>query len=261
MPAGVTPSDLKRILTVIDQFLETPYDTQGRQISELLSKRRRRRRQRHSSPDSDPPDDHDKPSKKREKKMKEKEQYKSATLIEDSDAEYGDIEAFLEKEKELRARMSRAAAASGKIGTMKATGTKKRRKKGDQGREKKRKGNDASILLGSDKEDLDDFEESDIEVFASRGSSPTSDHDHTLDRTKSRPRPRPRPRLKPRTSASVSPPVQETPNVASDVDDVTVDRVLPKVDGAPGDLEEGSPSPGPARISQRKNRLVISDEE
>jgi replication fork protection complex subunit Tof1/Swi1 len=58
-------------------------------------------------------------------------------MIEDSDE---DIEAFLEKEKMLRERTARVAEGCS-IGTMKATGTKKRQRKGTEmaGRKKKRK--------------------------------------------------------------------------------------------------------------------------
>ena len=51
-------------------------------------------------------DDEDGPKqkKKREKKKKEKEVYKSAQFIEDSDEDYGNMEEFLEKERQLRER-------------------------------------------------------------------------------------------------------------------------------------------------------------
>jgi len=118
---------------VINQFLQTPLDLGGKKAKELLSKKaRRRRRARRSPSTSDSDTDKDEPvqKKKREKKQKEKETYKSAQFIEDSDEEYGDMDAFLEKEKQLREKTSaKAAAEGGAIGTMKATGTKKRRKK------------------------------------------------------------------------------------------------------------------------------------
>ena len=115
VPSGIAISELQRIHNVIKQFLETPIDLDGKKASQLLSKKRRRRRRRSPSP---LPDDNDVSSgdeprrKKKEKKKKEKEQYKSAQFIEDSDEEYGGMDAFLEKEKAQREKASLAAAAS-----------------------------------------------------------------------------------------------------------------------------------------------------
>jgi len=124
------------MINVINQFLETPFELEGKKASNLLSKKRRRRR-RHQSPPEVEEDivlENDEPSKKRkEKKKKEKEQYKSAQFIEDSDEEYGDMQAFLEKEETLRqkAALAGAEAASEVIrpSGMRAHGTKKRRQK------------------------------------------------------------------------------------------------------------------------------------
>ena len=133
---------------MINQFLETPFDLEGKKAAQLLSKKRRRRRRvRSPSPSSDDDPvilDEDEPKKKRkEKKKKEATQYKSAQFIEDSDEEYGGMDAFLEKEKAMRERIEAAAREEGKsIGTMKSTGTKKRRRKekNDLSTNKKRKG-------------------------------------------------------------------------------------------------------------------------
>jgi len=169
---------------VVERFLETPYDLKGKDASELLSKRRTRR-QRALSPDTDTDTGEDKPPKKRrEKKRKENEQYKSATFIEDSDAEYGDIDAFLEKEKVLRERMAVASATNGKIATMKATGTKKRRRKGTSTASKKRKGHEETAQADSDQDlgDHNSSKESDgasesVDRIASMGEGHDHDHD------------------------------------------------------------------------------------
>lgn len=120
---------------MIDQFLTTPFNAEGKKVSSLLRKKRRRRR-RAPSPESeeDAAQEYDEPRKKRkEKKKKEKEQYKSAQFIQDSDEEYGDMDSFLEKEKVLRDRaaLAGAAAASEAIRPpgMRMHGMKKRRRK------------------------------------------------------------------------------------------------------------------------------------
>jgi replication fork protection complex subunit Tof1/Swi1 len=100
-----------------------------------LSKKRRRRRRRSPSPTSDDgATSEDEPRRKekkekKEKKKKEKEIYKSAQFIEDSDVEYGDMEAFLEREKATRNRTKLVAETAGidRVATMKPRGTKKRR--------------------------------------------------------------------------------------------------------------------------------------
>lgn len=132
---------------MINQFLDTPFDLEGKKASQLLSKKRRRRRRvRSPSPSSGDEDvilDEDEPKrKKNQKKKKEATQYKSAQFIEDSDEEYGGMDAFLEKEKAMRERIEAAAREGGGIGTMKPTGTKKRRRKGkkDLSTNKKQKG-------------------------------------------------------------------------------------------------------------------------
>jgi len=131
VPASIAPPVLRERLSVVDLYLKNPIDLEGKKASEMLSKRTRRRRRRRSpslGSDVELPDDERRPYKK-EKKKKEEKTYKSAQFIEDSEGEYGDMEAFLEREKALREKTARAAVESGKIATMHATGTKKRRKK------------------------------------------------------------------------------------------------------------------------------------
>ncbi|KAG6889904.1 hypothetical protein C0992_003697 [Termitomyces sp. T32_za158] len=200
VPAGVVPADLRSTLTVIDQFLESPIDLQGKKASDLLGKKRRRRRRRSPSPQSDSDDvlDDDGPRrKKKEKKKKEKQQYKSAQFIEDSDEEYGDIEAFLEKEKVMREKAQQAAEASGvQISNMKAQGTKKRRRKTGNNSRKRRKAeaDDSTNVDGHESLDTDTGEEND---------------DNAGDLSPSPPRPRPRPLGKRALSSPVATPTDQ----------------------------------------------------
>ena len=138
-------------MAVIEQFEQTPLDLGGKRASQLLlrKKRRNRRRQRqrprHTSADSEgekgrssageeeeeeEDDDEGKPSKARSARVREREAYKSAQFIEDSDEEYGhDIDDFFAREAAVRERTALAAVDSALgTGTMRATGTKKRRR-------------------------------------------------------------------------------------------------------------------------------------
>ncbi|KAJ3507590.1 hypothetical protein NLJ89_g6215 [Agrocybe chaxingu] len=120
IPSGISVEELQRTLNVIKQFLEKPIDLDGKKAAQLLAKKRRRRRRRSPSPDSGnedlPSDGEPHRRNRKEKKKKEKEIYKSAQFIEDSDEEYGQMDAFLEKEKERRERAALAAASKGREG-------------------------------------------------------------------------------------------------------------------------------------------------
>ncbi|KAJ7130361.1 hypothetical protein C8R44DRAFT_731891 [Mycena epipterygia] len=136
--ANIPPADLQRTLKFIDQFLATLISLGGKKAS---AKTRRTRRARAPSQDSDgEPSDgeanssNDAPSKKR-KKRKEQErpkqqEYKSVQFIEDSDEEYRDVDAFLEREKEMRRRRRRDQEAPEEG---QAEGTAKRKKKSTSG--------------------------------------------------------------------------------------------------------------------------------
>lgn len=137
-PASILPSDLQRSLNVIIQFEFNPLDLNGRPATELLTKTRRRRRRRRSpshsgsnASDKEDEEDDSERKQKRKKKVKEKQIYKSAQFIEDSDAEYGDDDAFWAKEREHRERTARAAAegAAAVAAPMRSKGTKKRKKR------------------------------------------------------------------------------------------------------------------------------------
>lgn len=137
IPAGINLPDLQRTLTVIEQFEKAPLDLEGKRAAQLLHKKRqaRRRRRRHqqttpSGSEYEAKEDDDDEVRKVARKAREREKYMSAQFIEDSDEEYGrDIEGFFEREAALRERTALAAIDSlSHIGTMRPTGTKKRRR-------------------------------------------------------------------------------------------------------------------------------------
>jgi hypothetical protein len=134
IPAGIDPSDLQRSLTVIEQFEKAPLDLEGKRAAQLLHKKRRSRRRRTEGEAKDDDDDDDDDGRKQHKvarKAREREKYMSAQFIEDSDEEYGrDIEEFFAREAAVRERTALAAIDSlSHIGTMRPTGTKKRRRR------------------------------------------------------------------------------------------------------------------------------------
>jgi hypothetical protein len=131
IPAGIDLPDLQQSLTVIEQFEQTPFDTQGKRASELLNKkRRRRRRKRLVNASSGSDSDEEAEPRRKARKAREQQNYKSAQFIEDSEEEYEqDIDEFFVREAELRQRTALAAVDSAlNIGTMRPTGTKKRRR-------------------------------------------------------------------------------------------------------------------------------------
>ena len=254
--------ELQRILNVINQFLVTPLDLVGKKAAQLLSKKRRRRRRRSPSPDSDEgalSADEPKLKKRKEKKKKEKETYKSAQFIQDSDEEYGDMDAFLEKEKAARERAILAAASAGdgtRLATMKPTGTKKRRKKGanESNKLKKReKGKEASPASGDPARISHERreQESDVEVVEPSGDQGNAQ----IPKPRPLPRPIPKPAAHPRTSSShSSPPPSSDPGF----DDTEGD--LPPSPGSPSNIH------APQRVLmaphvQRTKRLILSDDE
>ena len=223
VPASIALSVLVDRLNTVDQFLKNPIDLEGKKASEMLSKKTRRRRKRRSpslGSDVELPDDE--PRRRKEKKKKEEKKYKSAQFIEDSDEEYGDMEAFLEREKVLREKTARAAAECGKIATMRATGTKKRRKKGQD-----------AVLSGAE----NDSSNSDDEIFKSlrrsRSASPPP---------KATTRPKPRIVRKPKPAA-------ETIDISSDSEQQA------QAQEAPSSPTSAVPRP------TRKGRVVLSDDE
>jgi len=205
VPASVLPSDLQSSLNIIDQFLRNPIVLDGKKASQLLIKTTRRRRRRRRSPsnsDDELVDDDEPTRKRREKKKKEEKQYKSAQFIEDSDAEYGDMAAFLEKEKTLREKAASAAAQSGKIATMRTTGTKKRRRKGKDV-ETMKKGRVGNSQPAGESSAGDNSSNSDDDILGTmrRSRSPSPTQERQPQKARPRPRPVPKRPAKPDTSA------------------------------------------------------------
>ncbi|KAI0649834.1 timeless protein-domain-containing protein [Trametes meyenii] len=289
IPSVVLPAAMQGTLNVINQFLETPLDLEGKSPSELIKRkpRRRVRRRREPTPDSDAEANEDEPrrKKKKERKKKEAQQYKSAQFIEDSDVEYGDMEAFLAREQALREKTARLAEATGQVATMRQRGTKKRRRKGkdkDGAGKKRRKRGDGD---GGEDEDEDEgrhsgdgeqeqknsssSNESELDIFGSpkrEASNPLPDTSPPTENTegpqKAKPRPRPRPRAK-RTAAATSTEQSLQPTTSTPKDPVESDR-------GPATSSPRSPSPAQsdddllaasALNSKRKARKVVMDED
>ena len=190
VPAAVTPDELQGSLEVIRKYLATPFNLEGKKASSLLRKKTTRRRRRKASPSTESDNEpDDKMTARKEKRQKEKQEYKSAAMIMDSDEEYGDMDAFLEKEKALREKTARLTMEGGNLPTMKKTGTKKRRMKAsEQSGSKRRKKHDSVAALGSEDE-----------ASAVEGSSSDDKTGMTLETSpqlfaepKSRPKPRAR---------------------------------------------------------------------
>ncbi|KAI0366585.1 timeless-domain-containing protein [Pilatotrama ljubarskyi] len=290
IPSVILPAEMQRTLKVINGFLETPLDLQGKSPSELIKKkpRRRMRRRREPSPDESGAESDAPRRKKKERKKKEVQQYKSAQFIEDSDAEYGDMEAFLEKEKALREKTARLAAATGQVATMKAHGTKKRRRKGKDGAGKKRRKRsgqeDGGVDAEGEQQDSDaekareiasSSEESDFDVFGSpkRGrSEPTPDTSPPMETGETRPKPKPRPRPSARATpaaAGGTPEAARTSSPEPEAEDIS-GRVADSDERAHANTSRRSPSPDdsdddPAMLDtlrgKRRNRIVIADED
>jgi replication fork protection complex subunit Tof1/Swi1 len=235
VPAKLMPFDMQSHLNVINQFLESPIDLQGKKASELLKKKPRKRRPRRVEVD-----ENGEPPTKKERKKKEEQKYKSAAMIEDSDADEDEWAAFFEREKKLAERTALAAAASETktSGTMRATGTKKRRKKG-----KKRRRSREDVASGPE---VESGSGSDGEASAMQ--TPQQDDVSSPPNEPTQPaRPRPRPRKRLRASSpprSSSPPLEPAPLSNLENND------------------NGSPGLTSSNIkSAKKHRLVISEDE
>ncbi|KAI0301445.1 timeless protein-domain-containing protein [Russula brevipes] len=287
IPAGIDLPDLQRSLTVIEQFEETPLDLNGKRASQLLCKKRQRRRRRRrertrrtasgsegeaaasggddNHDDDDEEDDEDRP--RRARKVREREQYKSAQFIEDSDEEYGqDIDDFFVREAELRKRTALAAVDS-QLSTMRPTGTKKRRRAqpplsiAAKGRLAKRR----AVLSTYDNDNLDvDNGHNDSLSRPSLADRDAAAHDPSgapvVPKAQAR-RPRARPQYR---GAAVRAPDATSDTPRRDGDDGNRDR-SPRGSPVPSRVDEDD-SGRPASSSSssgalRKGRLIISDEE
>ncbi|CAK5278316.1 unnamed protein product [Mycena citricolor] len=244
MPKEVPPAELERMKKVIEQFLETPINLQGKKASELMTKTSQRRRRSPSPSASESGSessggqgefDDKKNSKKKKgrkartkdrsentRKERQQQEYKSAQFIEDSDEEYGDIDAFLEKEKVMRERILLQIEKTGMEAPMQKTGTKKRRKKdGLEGSKRKKKRPD---------EEADD-------VFESQPVAQT------------RPRPKPKPIFKAKADEL---PVDSTMDVDEDSQHDSGSAAL---DAADPDSDSACPRRRPRRT------VAISDDD
>ncbi|KAL1947016.1 hypothetical protein VTO73DRAFT_13977 [Trametes versicolor] len=262
IPSVVLPADMQGTVNVITQFLETPLDLQGRSPAELLARKRRRRTRRKRTPTPNPDDSDAPPRKKKERKKKEAQQYKSAQFIEDSDTGYGDMDAFLEREKS---------------GTMRAHGTRKRRRKAKDGAGKKRRkragqegvegdGDEA----GKARESSASSDESEVDVFGSpkrARSESTPDTSPppmggTEEQPKSKPRRRPRARAKAGKSSVVDDtevqPSARSPLPANKADDMGAAESA----RSPSPAQSDDDLPTAAMLKgKRKARMVITDED
>ncbi|KAF9556074.1 timeless-domain-containing protein [Agrocybe pediades] len=260
IPSAIAVVEMQRTLNVINQFLAEPFNLDGKKASELLSKKRRRRRRRSPSPDSDDAalsgDEHRR-KKRKEKKKKEKETYKSAQFIEDSDEEYGGMDAFLEQEKLRREKAEQAATAGAVNLNMKKSGTKKRRRKGDKDDNavyKKRKSSAAPSSSAGDVLDLSDTDsdksdDSGVEVVSvSRVGSEAPDEDDLRPEPLASSRPRPKPR--PKRRASTLPP--SSPDKISDKGSQPA---------SPLQVDQEISSSTASASNIRTRRLIISDDE
>lgn len=227
VPAKLMPFDMQSQLNVINQFLESPIDLQGKKPSELLKKKPRKRRPRRVDEDGEP-------LAKKERKKKEEQKYKSATMIEDSDADEDEWAAFFEREKKLAEKTALASAVSGTSGTVRPTGTKKRRRNGEKKR-RKRGGNIASESE-AEKSGSGSGEEPSVMQTLQQDGEPAPPNEPSSEEPVRR-RPRPRKRLRASSPPqSSSPPLEPT--------------LLPN-------LEDGNQE----HITPTRNRLVVSDDE
>ena len=280
IPQAILPSELQQSYNVIGQFLETPFDLDGKKVSELFRKKRARRRRRRSPSNSgDEAELSDEPKRKRKKKEKEQAQYKSAQFIQDSDEEYGDMEAFLEKERLLREKAVLAAAASGDTNRpigMKSTGTKKRKRKNP---DPKKTTDDSSTNVpptrttpapgsspsasDNDSSDPDNNIDTDNDDSAPHLSPSREKADEVNKRTNSgnrRPRPRPRPApSKPKPTTSIPETNASTPATPPSNDPPSTPMTQRSNTTT---IQESPDSPGnAAHHSRRTKRLVLSDSD
>lgn len=114
VPAALLPEELAQVRDAVRSYMETSYDFEGKTPWEMVhsKKRSRKRRRRQRSASDSEEDDSTKVTKKEEKKKQEKQIYKSAQFIEDSDEELAGMEEFLKLEEARRAKAEREAADS-----------------------------------------------------------------------------------------------------------------------------------------------------
>lgn len=219
-PAAITPDDLQKHLDVIARYLDEPIDLGGKAPSELIQKKRatrrgtRRTRQSGNASSSDEAQDTDdelQPKKRRTKRKKEEIQYKSAEFIDDSDFDFEADTEFFAKEEALR-RQAEAAAEEGKSATMRATGTKKRKRgMNTQDLNPVPQGTDAPRTTAKSPRkrpkpsQRGSRDEGDSNIPAVVEEPPPAINTAKSSSEEPRPRPRPRPRYAPSSRATSSP--------------------------------------------------------
>lgn len=265
VPAAILPSDLNESLSVINQFLESPIDLNGKKASQMLNKKAKRRRRRPPSEEPQELSDEEELESRTRKARKKKEgvQYKSAQFIEDSDAELGDDDTFFKNEAALRERTS-LAAAQGLSATMKPTGTKKRKKKIDKdGRGfKKRKGSAGLERRSEEPETMHELDE-----HSKSSGSDRSDGGESFNEDSEVPIPRPKPKPKPKAKTSVTSDLP--PNENAESREMNSPSIPSETRGArkePLFMDDGSDSspddPVPVKpLHRRRTVVMISDEE
>ncbi|KZW03785.1 timeless-domain-containing protein [Exidia glandulosa HHB12029] len=179
VPRELFPDALNQSLKTIDMFLEDPIDIDGKRPKQLTSKKRKRRARAASDSESDP-DATEERSKRRAKKKKEEQVYKSAALIEDSDAEIGDDDAFFERERALREKnllKANSAAADTAAAPGPRGGTKKKKKRASEtesGGAKKRRKTSAATIEKAATSDVDNTSDKPAVTKSQPVSSPSS---------------------------------------------------------------------------------------
>ncbi|KAE9405100.1 timeless-domain-containing protein [Gymnopus androsaceus JB14] len=204
IPAAILPAELQSIITVITQFLETPFNLEGKKASQLMSKKTRRRR-RVKQPSQmrkkakGKYDSGRRRRRRRRKKCNTSRRNSSKTVMQSMEILNRSWRWRRRGEKKFQAAAT--ALGEGKSGAMRATGTKKRRRKaGDKGigKKKRKGGQDAVEMAPVDSANSSSEGESDpgpTETPADKLPEPVIE--------KPRPRPKPKRKSKPQTDESI----------------------------------------------------------
>ena len=190
----------------------------------------------------------------------------------------GDMDDFLAKEKALREKTAALAAATGQVPTMRAHGTRKRRRKGKEEKDKRKRrkrggkdgaddndeGESSEDKIAEKEQDGSDSEASEPDVFGSpkrTRSEPTSVASPPADAaTVTRPKPRPRPRPRAKAKSSPEPDVSAPSPPAASATTKPVSS-LRHSSQATSDDEFASAEALRGIGKKKTTRLVFSDEE
>lgn len=168
--------------------------------------------------------------------------YKSAELIQDSDAELGDDEAFFARERELMSRANKAGEGSG-TAAMLSHGTKKRVRKEGGGKRRGKRSKDQDQTGAQEDGAATEAEKDGGEEAGLSDSLP----EQPAPKAKSKPRPRPKPKPKPKP-------------VESDAEGSDVQRTRDSEQEEPTGWSEAKAKPRP-RPRPRPRVAVESDAE